>query len=159
MEKTNIAHRNNENGFSLIEIMIALIPATFGLLAAGQLLYVALSTASLARSKETASFVAMDTLESLSDLYFRDRSHENLAPGNHGPQVIEVTNPNTGSVLNRFRITWTVENIHDPRPGKTPDARRVLVTVIPMGSGNKINNRPPFNKALRISTIFSPRIL
>ena len=150
--------RNRERGFSLVEVMIALIVATFGLLAAGQLLFIAMSSASLARSKGTAALAAGNILESLSDQYARDPSHEQLVTGSHGPQEIKVSNPNDGSVLNCYSITWTTGNVQDPRPGKIPDARHVLVTVTPIRPGGEVNYRPPWNKILHVSTIFSPKM-
>jgi len=158
MNAFNTVHGNDTDGFSLLEAMIALILATYGLLAAGQLLYMSASAASLARSKETAALAAMDALESLSDLYHRNRYDISLAPGNHGPEVFRVMDPDGKSVLNSFRITWSVENTEDPRPGKRLDARLVIVTVTPIGPGNAFNYRPPFNKILDVPTIFSPRI-
>jgi|GEM_PF-638503 len=148
----------NERGFSLVEVMIALIIAAFGLLAAGHLIFIAVSSASLARSKGTAALAARNMLESLSDLYAMDQSHDQLTPGNHGPQEIKITNPNTGNVLNNFSITWTAGNVQDPRPGVIPVGRRVRVTVTPVRSGSVVNYRPPFNKILNIATVFSPKM-
>ena len=152
------AHRKNERGFSLVEVMIALIIAAFGLLAAGHLIFIAVSSASLARSKGTAALAARNTLESLSGLYAMDQSHDQLVPGNHGPQEIKIMNPNTGNVLNHFSITWTTGNVQDPRPGVIPGARLVRVTVTPIRSGSMVNYRPPFNKILNIATVFSPKM-
>lgn len=157
-EESIAIQRNSERGFSLVEVMIALIVATFGLLAAGQLLFIAMSSASLARSKATAALAAGSMMESLSDLYTRDQSNVHLVAGSHGPQEIKFSNPNDGSVLNRYSITWTTGNVPDPRPGKIPEARHVLVTVTPIRSGGEVNYRPPLNKILSVSTIFSPRI-
>jgi prepilin-type N-terminal cleavage/methylation domain-containing protein len=148
----------NERGFSLVEVMIALIIAAFGLLAAGHLIFIAVSSASLARSKGTAALAARNILESIADLYAMDPSHGQLTPGNHGPQEMKIMNPNTGNVLNHFSITWTAENVQDPRPGVIPVARRVRVTVTPVRSGSVVNYRPPFNKILNIATVFSPKI-
>src|SRR5512139_1532289 len=77
-------------GFTLIEMLIALVILTFGLLSAGQLMYVAMGSASLARSKGTAATVASDRLEFLADVYRRNRLDASLADGNHGPEVVQV---------------------------------------------------------------------
>jgi prepilin-type N-terminal cleavage/methylation domain-containing protein len=148
----------NERGFSLVEVMMALLIAAIGLLAAGHLIFIAVSSASLARSKGTAALAARNMLESLSDLYAMDQSHDQVATGNHGPQEIKIMNPNTGNVLNHFSITWTAGNVQDPRPAVIPVARRVRVTVTPIRSGNVVNYRPPFNKILNIATVFSPEM-
>lgn len=158
MDRSLAVCLDNERGFSLVEVLIALAAAIFGLLAAGQLLFMAMSSLSLANSKGTAALTAMNTLESLSDLYSRNPLHEDFAPGNHGPQEIKVMNPNDGNVLNRFSVTWTSGIVRDPRPGKTPDARLIQVTVTPIRSDGTVNYRPPYNKILSITTIFSRRM-
>jgi prepilin-type N-terminal cleavage/methylation domain-containing protein len=144
------------HGFGLIELMIALAVMTFGLLAAGQLFYIAASSGSLANSKGSAAIAAQNKLESLADLYSRNPSAGDLTPGSHGPQQIQVTNPNNGEALNRFDISWEINHVLDPRPAKIVDARLVRVMVTPIQPGGAVNNRPPFNKTLSITTIFSP---
>ena len=71
-------------GFSLIEMMLALIILTFGLLTVGQLLYVVASSSSLARSQGTAAIAAQGVLESLASLYSQNPSAADLAIGAHG---------------------------------------------------------------------------
>jgi prepilin-type N-terminal cleavage/methylation domain-containing protein len=144
-------------GFSLIEMMLALIILTFGLLTAGQLLYVAASSCSLARSKGTAAVAAQTVLESLSSLYSQNPLAADLALGAHGPRQTVVVNPVDGTVLNRYDVNWKVENVSDPRPGKALNARRVQATVTPVQNGGAENIRPGFNKALHIVTIFSSK--
>lgn len=144
-------------GFSLIEMMLALIILTFGLLTAGQLLYVAASSCSLARSKGTATVAAQTVLESLASLYDHNPLAADLALGAHGPRQTVVVNPIDGTVLNRYDVNWKVENVSDPRPGKALDARRVQATVTPVQIGGTENIRPGFNKALNIVTLFSPK--
>jgi prepilin-type N-terminal cleavage/methylation domain-containing protein len=154
-----LSHTNTERGFSLIEVMIALIITVFGLLAAGQLLFVAASSHSLARSKGAAALIAQNKLEVLSDLYSREPSNDDLSPGNHGPEEVTVINPNDGNILNCFRITWTAENVPDPRPGIMHTARVIKVTVTPVQSGGVENKQPWMNKVVNITTIFSPVML
>jgi prepilin-type N-terminal cleavage/methylation domain-containing protein len=149
---------NSEHGFSLIEILMATALTTVGLLAAFQLLLIAASSTTLARAQEAAALSAMNKLESLSDAYFRDPFNGNVLPGNHGPEEVRVINPNGGGVLNCFQITWTVDSVADPRPGKTLDVRRVRVTVTPTLPGGAVNYHPPFNKILNVTTVFSPRM-
>ena len=158
MQRQKNLNRSNERGFSLIEILMATALTTVGLLAACQILYIAMSASSLARSKGTAVLSAMNRLESLSDTYSRDPSNENVLPGNHGPEEMEITNPNDGSILNRFQMKWTVDNVPDPRSGKSLDARRVRITVIPILAGGAVNYQPRLNKILNVTTVFSPRM-
>jgi prepilin-type N-terminal cleavage/methylation domain-containing protein len=158
MGRIKIHPRNSEHGFSLIEILMATALATVGLLAAFQLLLVAAGSATLARAQGAAVLSAMNKLESLSDSYSRDPSNGNVLPGNHGPETVRVINPNGGGVLNCFQITWTVDGVADPRPGKALDARRVRITVTPASAGGTVNYHPPFNKILNVTTVFSPRM-
>jgi Tfp pilus assembly protein PilV len=149
--------RSKDNlGFSFIELMMALIVLTFGLLAAGQLFYVAASSGSLANAKGSATIAAQNQIEHLSDLYRRDPTANDLALGDHGPLQTQMKNPVNGAILNRYAISWHVSRVSDPRPGKDIDARLVRVIITPIQAEGAINSRPPFNKILSINTIFSP---
>ncbi len=144
-------------GFTLVEMIISLLVLSSGLLAVGQMLFVAASSGSFSRSKGSAAIVAQDRLESLADLYRRDPSSEDLSPGSHGPQQIEILNPADGTTLNRYNILWNVEPVPDPRPGKVVDAKLVRVTIAPALPGGGSNSKPGLNKTVNVSTILSPR--
>jgi hypothetical protein len=105
---------------------------TFGLLSAGQMLFVTASSSSLARSMDGAAVAAQSKLEFLSHLYNRDPASGDVQIGSHGPDVVQILNHSTNSVLNRFSVSWTVAAVSDPRPGTTPKARMVTVTVTPV---------------------------
>jgi len=144
-------------GFSLLEVMIALLVLTAGLLSAGQILFVAASSNSLARSKGAAAIVAQDILESLATDYQHDFSAADLVPGNHGPRLAQVKDPVDGRVLNCYSILWNVFPVPDPRPGKTLDAKLVTVTIAPALPNGEMNSKPGMNKILNVSTILSRR--
>lgn len=146
-----------KQGFSLIEMMLALLVMTFGFLAAGQLLYVAAGSTSLARSKGTAVLAAQGVLESLGLTYSRNPLDAELTPGNHGPRRCIVSHPQDGAVLNRYDVSWVVENVSDPRPGKAVSALRVRATVTPVQSEGTANARPGLNKILNVVTVFSAK--
>jgi hypothetical protein len=137
--------------------MIALFILTFGLLATAQLLSVAASAGSLARSSETATIAAQDQLEQLADRFRRTPDDPDLAPGLHGPRTIEVTDTTAGTVLNRFDIAWEVSEPAPVRPGVNPGAREVTVTVTPVVSTGAPNRHPRLNKVVGIASIFSTR--
>ena len=145
-------------GFSLIETLIALIVLTFGLLAAGQLIFIAASSASLARSKGSAAVVAQDKIHYLGDLYSRNPDSPDLAVGDHGPEPVQVVGPATNTVLNRFRVSWSVAPVPDPRAGKSLKARLVTVTVTPADEHDAPHYRAALNKIVTVSAIFSARI-
>ncbi len=138
-----------------MEMLIAMTILSFGLLSIGQMMFVAMGSASLARSKGSAAIVAQNRLEFLADLYRRDEAHADLTVGTHGPIQVQLNNAN-GTAQNRFNVSWTVSTVSDPR-GLTLKARQVLVTVTPIGTGTTANTKAFMNKVLNVSSIFSPR--
>jgi len=145
-------------GFSLIEVMIALGILVFGLLATSSLMYTAVRSSSLARSQSTAGIAAQNKLEMLAETYCRNPSDKDLTPGTHGPEQIEIVNPNDGSTLNRYEIHWAVQQVPDPRPGTILNVKQVRVTVTPISSNGAKNRRPGYNKTLHINTVLSPEM-
>jgi prepilin-type N-terminal cleavage/methylation domain-containing protein len=146
-----------EGGFTLTEMLIALLILTFGLLSAGQLMLVAMGSASLARSKGSAAVVAQDRLEFLGDLYRRNAAAAELTVGDHAPEQVQIQNPTDNTILNRFSVGWNVSVVPDAR-GKTLNARLVRVTVTPVRADGTANNKILLNKVVSVSSIFSPRI-
>ena len=145
-------------GFSLIEVMVALGILAFGLLAASSLMYSALRSSSLARSQSTAAIAAQNKLEMLAEAYHTNPSDSDLTPGNHGPEQINIVNPNDGSMLNRYNIHWEVSRVADPRPATMLNAKLIRVAVTPIRLDGTENSRPGFNKILHINTIFGPEM-
>ena len=149
----------SQGGFTLVEMLISLLVLTFGLLAVGQLLYVAMSSASLARSKGAAALAAQDRLDFLADLFRQNPAAADLTNGDHGPVQAEVRNPSdANTILNRFNVTWSVSTVADPRAGKVLSAKTVTVTARPITTGGAVNNRVRLNKVVSVTGIFSPRI-
>ena len=143
-------------GFSLIETMIGVFILTFGLLATGQLLFLTMSSSSLARSKGNATIVAQNQLESLADLYRQSPTDANLTAGSHGPNQVAVT-ATDGTIVNRFNVAWTVSSV--VTNGKTLKALQVVATVTPIGTtGTSANSRVGLNKVISLSTILSARM-
>jgi type II secretory pathway pseudopilin PulG len=146
-------------GFTLVETLFALLVLTFGVLAAGQLIYVGMSSASLARSKGSATIAAQDKLESLADLFRRDPEAADLSFGPHGPEQATLLNPLNGQALNRFGVEWTVTRVPDPRPGKLLGAVQVAVKVTPVNQGTASNRRISLNKVVHVTALFSARVM
>lgn len=145
----------SEDGLTLVETLIAVFILSFGLLAAGQLMYAALGSASLARSKASAAIQAQNKLEYLADLYRQNSSASDLSAGSHGPQQAQFRNPVDGTTLNRYNVSWTVGTVPDPREGKVLSAKKVTVTITPIDAGNNINTRVFLNKVVSVTAIFS----
>ena len=157
-----------EAGFTLMETLVALVILTFGLLAAGQMMYLAMGSNSLSRSKGSAITVAQDRLEFLADRYRQSQGDPDLTVGTHtflvatgetAPVPVEVKNPNDNTTLNRFTVTWTVSQVSDPRAGRVLAARQVLVTVTPaQTTGTTSNTKAGLNKVVNVTAIFSPKL-
>src|SRR5262249_42854323 len=140
-------HSVSDSGFSVVETLIGLFVLNFGLLAAGQLMVVGTTGASLSRSKTSAAIVAQDKIESLADLYRQNPAAPDLAIGAHGPHIVTVNNTATGSILNRFSLSWNIDEV--VTNGKTLNARQVTVTVTPVRSaGNTAHNQTSLNKTV-----------
>jgi len=145
----------SRDGLTLVETLIAILILSFGLLATGQMMYVAMGSASLSRSKSSAAVVAQNRIDSLADLYRQNPSAADLTIGNHGPQQVQVANPVDGTVLNRYNVSWTVSNVSDPRAGMVIQATQVTVTVTPINTAGITNNRASLNKVVSVTAIFS----
>jgi type II secretory pathway pseudopilin PulG len=146
-----------EEGFTLVEALIAVFVLAFGLLAAGQMIFVAASSSALARCKGNAALLAQGKLEFLADMYNRDPGLMELDDGEHGPEQVDVPNPSGHSILNRYDVSWTVSEVPDPRAGVELKAKRVTVSVTPIDAAGKKNLRASFNKVVTVSTILSAK--
>jgi Tfp pilus assembly protein PilV len=145
------------DGFSLVEALIAVSILAFGLLSAGQMIFVAASSSALARCKGNAALLAQGKLQFLADLYGRDPGLTELDNGEHGPEQVEVINPSGHSILNRYNVSWTVTEVSDPRASVELKAKRVTVSVTPIDAANQKDLRASFNKAVTVSTILSAK--
>ena len=125
------------DGFSLVELMVAVLIFAIGFLAAAQLFTMTIGLDMLMRSKNTAALAAQNELERLADLYRRNSGAAELAIGAHqAEKLVEILNPLTQNVLNRYKITWLVSEIPDPRPGTHPTGRVISVRATPISAGN-----------------------
>lgn len=105
--------RGSNRGFTLVEMMIALVLFGVGMMALAQVLPRGLSVRDKARRMSVASSMAQEEVERLRNLPF---NHADLAGGIH----LDPNNP----VDNAYRRQWTVQ---DDTP--VEDMKRVSVTV------------------------------
>lgn len=145
-------------GFSLVESLIAILILALGLMFVGPMIFDAISSTTLARSKDTGALAAANQLETLARLYRANEHDANLTVGNHGPVQVEIVNPTDNSKLNRYGVSWTVSPVPDPRVGKVLRAVQVTATATPIGSGTAANIKVRQNKIINVTTIFSFRI-
>jgi Tfp pilus assembly protein PilV len=145
-------------GFSLVESLMAILVLSLGFMFVGQMIVSSVGSSTLARSKGTAGVAATNKLEALALKYRASDSDADLTLGNHGPEQVEILNPQDSNKVNRYNVAWTVSSVSDPRAGKVLKAVYVTVTVTPIeSSGTSTNNKIGQNKVLNVSTIFSYR--
>ena len=140
----------------MLELLTAVFILTFGLLAAAQLLIMTMRLDALARSKSTAALAAQNELERLADLHRRNPSAEELTIGSHqAKELAEIRNPLTQNALNRYKITWLVGGIPDPRPGMNPPGRIISVRATPMLTEDVENTQPFQNKKITFNAVIA----
>ncbi|RLA95339.1 MAG: hypothetical protein DRG25_00490 [Deltaproteobacteria bacterium] len=152
----------NQKGFTLIEVMIAIVILSVGLLALAQMQIFAMNGNLFASNMTVASTLAQDKLEELKGVILDDPDLMDTNPANNGsifdpriasfypPDHEDPNNPinesggTTG--LRRYTRLW---NIADDTP--TEGAKTVVVFVF-WGSPNPANNNLP-QHYVSVSTI------
>jgi type IV pilus assembly protein PilV len=105
----------NENGFTLIEALIALAIFSIGILGVAAMQITAINSNAVAHIQTDATGKAVDWMEYLQRLeYTSENTHDDLKKGNHGP----VTEGD-------YRIKWNVSD------GPINETRLIQVTVTP----------------------------
>jgi prepilin-type N-terminal cleavage/methylation domain-containing protein len=144
------------DGFSLVEMMIAVFILAVGLLSAAQLLTLTVGLDALARSKSAATLAVQNEIDRLSGLYRQNPASEELTIGTHqATELIEIRNPLTQNVLNRYKITWSVNGIPDPRPGIDQPGRIISVRATPMLTESMENTHPFQRNAITLNAIIA----
>jgi type II secretory pathway pseudopilin PulG len=148
--------RFSNAGFSLLEILFALIVMSFGLLAAAGLLALAATSGSLTKSMDCAVLSAQGQLEFLEDLYQRDPDSPDLLPGDHSGNVLEFKDAAGNQVLQKLSVSWSV-SVPDPKPG--PEAGAILITVsaVPAPVGQDHHPAGNMAKGASFSTIIAAK--
>ena len=108
--------RNKENGFSLIEMLIALSVMALGLLAAGSLQYTAVRNNTTGNTATQATMLAKAQLEMLKN---RNIDTGGLPIGSYADPTSIDEHGNPGGIYNR---SWSIANLG-------AWARRISVTV------------------------------
>ena len=137
-----------EKGFTLPETLIAMLVLTFGLLAHRPVdLYCDEFNVSGSFERE-CNTRSSSKLDFLADLYRQNPAAADLTDGAHGPEQVEVTNPE-----HPFRVEPLQRGLESgdgagPGAGKILKARQVTVTVTPVGSGARANSKASLNKVV-----------
>jgi type IV pilus assembly protein PilV len=100
---------NDQKGFSLIEILIAMTIFAIGVLALAEMQITAIRGNAFSSTTTDGTTLAQDRIEQLMNLPYDDGD---LAEGNHGPVTLGVCN-----------VSWDVAN------GPVPNTKTVNVSV------------------------------
>ena len=124
--------KNNEKGFSLIEILIAMTVFAVGILAVGSMQITAIKGNSFAKELTKASTLAQDRMEKLISLAYADElnndTNDNGADGLDGLDVADVTADHRDSnnpVDGKYNIYW---NIAKNSPIDNTETIKVIIT-------------------------------
>jgi prepilin-type N-terminal cleavage/methylation domain-containing protein len=107
-------------GFTLIEIMIAVVILMFGLLVVGSMQISAIRGNYMSGNTSMAISLAGEKMEELIN---KDYSKADLTAGNHGPEAILKTGTGVEGTGGLYSRSWTVTN------ETSPTRKSVVVTV------------------------------
>jgi prepilin-type N-terminal cleavage/methylation domain-containing protein len=120
----------NERGFTLVEVIVAMLVCVVGLIGMAQMLAVTLRMQQLGRNSATAVRMAQDKIDELSSMNFADAV---LSPSVQcgGSLTANLANyndvPTVGGQAQPYRRRWLIQ----AGPDADPQLRQVTVRLIP----------------------------
>jgi type IV pilus assembly protein PilV len=128
--KNTLAGRKNERGMVLVELMIAVVVLSIGILAMMSMQVASIRTNASARRITQSAVIATDRLEKLMGL-----------PYDH---ALLAANSNHVVVDGRYTIRWTVSDENDP----ITNVKTVTVTVSTLEAGEQRSTVHVYYKAI-----------
>ena len=144
-EKKYIRH-NNEKGFTLIEVLLALGILSFGLLAVAAMQNTALLGTGRSKSVTEATTVAMDRMERIFAIPFD--TLEGLGVGDHTDAELNDITPLSPLPSNIESVTW---KILDPDPASPLPAASTKIIEVTVKSKSMQTSITLKNLKLKIS--------
>ncbi len=133
MDRAAHVRRRTETGFTLIEVLVAMVVLSFGLIAITNLMLVAASSNTVANQSTAAATIASQQMEALKALRFTDTQ---LAAGGDLESDTAYSGYTTVAGVGRIRTRWRIDDIVSSR-GSNPSAPAGLkfITVRSEGLG------------------------
>jgi type II secretion system protein I len=136
---------SNDRGFTLIEVLIAMVILTVALVSMAELMAITLRMQQLGRNQTLAMRLAQDKVDELMSQNF---TFAQLAVG--GSLTVDFANhfdvPGTGVAVNttagnlQYRRRWLVEALPGDNGSPAGSLRRLTVRVIPLRNDRRISN-------------------
>jgi type IV pilus assembly protein PilV len=128
---------NNEKGFSLIEILIAVTVFAIGILAVGKMQFTAIKGNSFANDLTEATTLAQNRIEGLIGLSYTDPLLDDTNGNSHaGIDDVNATTADHNAVDGRYNIFWNIAP--DYYINNTKEIR-VIITWADKGSPKEIS--------------------
>ncbi len=141
-----------KDGFSLLELLVAVAVLAVSLLGLAQLLGVAIQQNEFSIYNTSAIELARGKLEELKAAYNWELAtggtSADLTDGNHGPEQISLESDDTFHGDRILTVTWSVNRV-----GNRKD---VVISVNPDGMSDPLAQSPKTRKTVVMTTSFSP---
>ena len=132
------ASKNSQSGFSLVELLVAIVILAIGLLGLAQLQITAIKTNSQSFTSTAASVLAQRVLEQVSSFPPEDSLFN--GPGNGTWSRPPITSPVTLSGGGTYNITYVVETVDsDNDPSTNNDITNLYKVTVTVSSTSELS--------------------
>ena len=128
MREKKYISRNNEKGFTLIEVLVAIGILSFGLLAVAAMQNTAILGTGRSKSVTEATTVAMDRMERIFALPFDTLTTKYVVDTDYGDDDLDI-NPPSPLPSNIESVTWKISDPDAASPLPAASTKIIEVTV------------------------------